>query len=248
MEVLEGKETQIHARVLACGDTAVTLELSDRIDEVINSKVIALAAELAAQPPDGMKETIPTYRSLTVVYDPRVIAGSALSADLLRRVDALSVSESSGRVLYVPVSYGGQVGSDLAELAEIKKMSAADVIELHASAQYRVYMIGFAPGFAYLGGLPAKLHTPRLAVPRQRIEAGAVGIGGKQANITSVPGPSGWRYIGRTPARLFDPGRQNPFLLRAGDSIRFRQIDDAEARDLDKRIAAGALGVEELRS
>jgi KipI family sensor histidine kinase inhibitor len=109
-------------------------------------------------------------------------------------------------------------------------------------------MIGFAPGFAYLGGLPARLHTPRLAKPRQRVEAGAIGIGGIQASITSVPGPSGWRYIGRTPVRLFDPRRQNPFLLRAGDRIRFRRIDDAEAHDLDRRIAAGALGIEEIRS
>jgi KipI family sensor histidine kinase inhibitor len=226
----------------------VTLELSDRIDEAISSKVIALAAELAAGPPDGVRETIPTYRSLTVVYDPRVIAGSVLSADLLRRAEELPVGETSGRIVSVPVSYGGQVGSDLEELAELKGISVADLVELHASANYRVYMIGFAPGFAYLGGLPARLHTPRLATPRQRIEAGAIGIGGSQASITSVPGPSGWRYIGRTPVRLFDPGRQNPFLLRAGDRIRFRRVDEAEAHDLDKRIAAGASGIEELPS
>ena len=241
-------ELQIRPRILACGDTAVTLELSDRIDAAINSKVIALAADLAAEPPAGVRETIPTYRSLTVVYDPRVIAGSTLSAELLRRVDTVPVGESAGRVLLIPVTYGGPVGSDLDALAELKEMSSADLIELHASAEYRVYMIGFAPGFAYLGGLPARLHTPRLAKPRQRIEAGAIGIGGGQANITSVPGPSGWRYIGRTPVRLFDPGRPNPFLLRAGDRIRFRRIDDAEAHDLDKRVAAGASGIEEPRS
>ena len=244
----EGEETQFQPRVLPCGDSAVTLELSDRIDEAVNSKVIALAADLAACRPDGVRETIPTYRSLTVVYDPRVVAGSSLSADLMRRLDQLLIGQSTGRVLSIPVTYGGPVGTDLDELAELKGMSVAALIELHASAEYRVYMIGFAPGFAYLGGLPAKLHMPRLGKPRQRIEAGAIGIGGIQASITSVPGPSGWRYIGRTPVRLFDPGRQNPFLLRAGDRIRFRRIDDAEANDLDKRIAAGALGIEELRS
>jgi KipI family sensor histidine kinase inhibitor len=100
-------------------------------------------------------------------------------------------------------------------------------------------MIGFAPGFAYLGGLPEILHTPRLANPRQRIEASAIGIGGKQASINSVPGPSGWRFIGRTPLKLFDPARKDPFLLRAGDRVRFRPIEAAEAAELDAAVAAG---------
>lgn len=111
----------------------------------------------------------------------------------------------------MPVIYGGDVGLDLTEMAEMKEMSVADLIATHGSADYRVYMIGFAPGFAYLGGLPEKLHTPRLAVPRQRIEASAIGIGGKQASINSVPGPSGWRFIGRTPIKVSILPAATPF-------------------------------------
>jgi KipI family sensor histidine kinase inhibitor len=133
---------------------------------------------------------------------------------------------------------------DLDELADMKRMSAEALIALHASVEYRVYMIGFAPGFAYLGGLPEVLHTPRLAVPRQRIDASAIGIGGKQASINSVPGPSGWRFIGRTPLKLFDPARDEPFLLRAGDRVRFRPVQANEAAALDAAAADGTLAAE----
>jgi KipI family sensor histidine kinase inhibitor len=114
-----------------------------------------------------------------------------------------------------------------------------EVISLHSGAEYRVYMIGFAPGFAYLGGLPEVLHTPRLTTPRQHIVAGSIGIGGKQASINSLDGPSGWRFIGRTPLRLFDPQREEPALFRAGDTVRFKAIDAAEFERLEARVAAG---------
>jgi KipI family sensor histidine kinase inhibitor len=150
----------------------------------------------------------------------------------------------SARRIVVPIVYGGPVGMDLDELADMKEMSADALVALHASVEYRVYMIGFAPGFAYLGGLPELLHTPRLAVPRQRIEASAIGIGGKQASINSVPGPSGWRFIGRTPLKLFDPTRKEPFLLRAGDRVRFRPVLAEEASALDAASADGTLAAE----
>ena len=121
----------------------------------------------------------------------------------------------------------------------MKGLSPQEVIALHSGAEYRIYMIGFAPGFAYLGGLPEILHTPRLPKPRQNIPAGAIGIGGQQGNINSVAGPSGWRFIGWTPVRSFDPARPEPFLFRAGDRIRFRPIDAEESRDLLARAANG---------
>lgn len=231
-------------RIAACGDSALVIELSDKIDEEANRRVIALADSLAALAIHGVVETVPTYRSLLVVYDPALVRGSLLAPLLQASLAEVSSANVAPRRIVVPVLYGGAVGMDLNELADMKDMSAEALIALHAAAEYRVYMIGFAPGFAYLGGLPDSLHTPRLAVPRQRIEASAIGIGGKQASINSVPGPSGWRFIGRTPLKLFDPAREEPFLLRAGDRVRFRPIEADEAAALDAALLRGTLAAE----
>jgi inhibitor of KinA len=226
-------------RILACGDSALSVELSETIDEAVSERVIALARSLADTPVDGVEELVPTYRSLMVVYDPDIIGGRSLAAKLQHRLDDLTVGNCHSRRFDVPVIYGGTVGMDLQELADMKGLTVSQLIELHSSVEYRVYMIGFAPGFAYLGGLPEILHTPRLATPRQRIEASAIGIGGKQASINSVSGPSGWRFIGRTPLRLFDPARAEPFLLRAGDRVSFRPVSEDEAIAFARSVAAG---------
>ncbi|MFS2151899.1 MULTISPECIES: 5-oxoprolinase subunit PxpB [unclassified Rhizobium] len=228
-----------YPRIIACGDSALVVEFSDQIDEYTNERVIALADMLATRPITGVIETVPTYRSLLVAYDPVIIRGKTLSSSLQTLLGQLSVGGATARRITVPVLYGEEVGIDLDELADMKQMSREELIALHASADYRVYMIGFAPGFSYLGGLPRQLHTPRLAVPRQRIDASAIGIGGKQASINSVPGPSGWRFIGRTPLKLFDPSRPQPFLLRAGDRVRFRPVGADEAESLDAAISRG---------
>jgi KipI family sensor histidine kinase inhibitor len=233
-----------YPRIAANGDHALVVELSDHISEEANRRVVALACDLHLNPIEGIVETVPTYRSLLVCFDPLIARGRDLSRLLLDRLSMIRVDGGRGRRLVVPVLYGGDVGRDLSEMAEMADISAADLISIHSSADYRVYMIGFAPGFAYLGGLPEKLHTPRLAVPRQRIEAGAIGIGGKQASINSVPGPSGWRFIGRTPIKVFDAAREDPFLLRAGDHVRFRAIGKAEADALDAAVVAGSAHVE----
>ncbi len=228
-----------YPRIIACGDSALVVEFSDQIDEETNERVIALADMLATRPITGVIETTPTYRSLLVAYDPIIIRGKTLSSSIATLLGQLSVGSATARRITVPVLYGEKVGIDLDELADMKQMSREELIALHVSADYRVYMIGFAPGFSYLGGLPQQLHTPRLAVPRQRIEASAIGIGGKQASINSVPGPSGWRFIGRTPLKLFDPSRPQPFLLRAGDRVRFRPVDADEAESLDAAVSRG---------
>lgn len=228
-----------YPRIVACGDSALSIELSDEIDEDVNARVVALAADLAERPIDAVLETVPTYRSLLVLYDPSIRRAKMLRPELEVRLRAATPGQRAGRRFVVPVVYGGEAGLDLQELAEMKGLSTEEIVTTHANADYRVYMIGFAPGFAYLGGLPEVLHTPRLATPRQRVEAGAIGIGGRQASINSVPGPSGWRYIGRTPWRLFDPSRSEPFLLRAGDRVRFRPIGPEEAGELDAASAAG---------
>lgn len=229
----------IGPRILPCGDSALSVEFSREIDATTNRRVVALAEALAAHAPDGLLETVPTYRSLLVTYDPGRLRGRALTAVIERLIVSGLPERERPRRITVPVLYGGPVGLDLDDLAAAKGMTPEALIALHAGAAYRVYMIGFQPGFAYLGGLPDALHMPRLAVPRQRVEAGAIGIGGQQASINSVPGPSGWRYIGRTPLRLFDPARPDPFLLKAGDQVRFRAIDAEEAATLDQAVARG---------
>ncbi|WP_246710263.1 5-oxoprolinase subunit PxpB [Martelella soudanensis] len=227
------------------GDQAVTVEFADTIDEAVNARVIALAFSLKARPVAGIVETVPAYRSLLVCYDPAVIRGAQLVPLLYERLEHTGEGgEAVARHFRVPVCYQGDDALDLADLADMKGISPEEVIALHTAASYRVYMIGFAPGFTYLGGLPEALHTPRLAVPRQKVAAGAVGIGGAQAAINSVSGPSGWRYIGRTPLRLFDPERAEPSFFRAGDLIRFFEIGADEMAALERRAAAGETIVE----
>ncbi len=225
--------------ILPAGDSAFVLQISDRISDADNDRVIGLAdAVIGAQIP-GLREVVPTYRSLLVSYDPEKIRGADLARQVRAIYDAMGARGMQTRRLTVPCVYGGTVGQDLDELARMKGLTPADIIALHSGAEYRVYMVGFAPGFAYLGGLPEALHTPRLRQPRQHIPAGALGIGGQQASINSVAGPSGWRFVGWTPVRAFDPAAAAPFLFRAGDRIRFRAIDAAEAEALLARQAAG---------
>lgn len=233
-------------RIKPAGDQAVTVEFDDRIDAAVNARVIALADALKVRPVEGIVETVPTYRSLLVFYDPGRIRGSALAPLLFERVEHLTEDgeNTARRHFRVPVCYQGDDALDLADLAEMKGVRPEELIALHTAADYRVYMIGFAPGFTYLGGLPEALHTPRLAVPRQKVAAGAVGIGGAQAAINSVSGPSGWRYIGRTPLRLFAPERAEPSFFRAGDMIRFFEIGADDMAALERRAAAGEAIVE----
>ncbi|WP_321338817.1 5-oxoprolinase subunit PxpB [uncultured Cohaesibacter sp.] len=235
---------QASARFLPCGDSAIAVELASEIDEKANQRVIVLAEDLSRRPIEGIEEVIPTYRSLLVLYDPGIIRGLKLIEVLQERLNGLVVTAVQTRHFSIPVLYGHEAGLDLEAMAEMKGITPEEIISLHSSAEYRVYMIGFAPGFAYLGGVPELLHTPRLKEPRQHIQAGSIGIGGKQGNINSVACPSGWRFLGRTPLKLFDPMRTEPFLLQAGDTVRFRPIEREEALELDAAVARGETGVE----
>lgn len=231
-------------RIVTAGDRAVTVEFDNVIDDRTSAKVIALDAALKAAPVDGVIETVPTYRSLMVLYDPAKVRGRALTEVLLDRASYLSEEPTTGRLFHVPACYEGDGALDLEALAALKKTTTDALLALHAGATYRVYMIGFAPGFTYLGGLPEALHTPRLDEPRQRVEAGSIGIGGSQSCISSSPGPSGWRYIARTPLRLFDANRSEPAFFRAGDLIRFTPVSLNEFTALEQRIAAGEATLE----
>lgn len=216
-------------RFLACGDTGLTVEFAQDIDPHVNQRVLTLAHMLRQKSMSGVTDIVPTYCALTVIYDPIVVRAAELTAEIEEMLAQPASTETQARSWRIPVVYGAPAGVDLAPLAHQKAMSVDALIDLHSSAVYRVFMIGFAPGFAYLGGLPEPLHTPRRSTVRQHVPAGAIGIGGQQASVNSVPGPSGWHYIGQTPWTMFDPQRQPPVLLSPGDTVRFEPITEQQA-------------------
>lgn len=215
-----------YPRFIAVGEQALLVEFGNRIDDRLNARVLALAAALNGV--RGVSEIIPTYRSLTITFDPLTVTCTELCERVALSLDPPAANHSSRRRWRVPVCYGGEYGEDLPALAQAHGLSPQQVIDLHSTARYRVYMVGFMPGFAYLGGLPEGLHTPRRASPRAMTPASSINIGGQQTAISSVAGPSGWHLIGRTPWRSFDPQRQQPFLFQAGDEVSFAPISPAE--------------------
>lgn len=233
-------------RLLPCGDSAITVEFGDTVDAGLNARVLALDAALAAQPIEGVVETTPTYRSLLVHLDPLRVDRAALAARIEALCRALKPAEATPRRWRVPVVYGGESGVDLEDLAARHGMSPGALVERHAGAVYRVYMIGFMPGFAYLGGLDPRLATPRRTEPRLVTPAQSVSIGGAQTAISTVACPSGWHLIGRTPARGFLPGRDPAFLYEAGDEIVFAPVDASRWEALDRAAAAGEPVAERL--
>jgi len=212
-----------YPRIRPVGETAFTIEFGDRVDADLNRRVHALDALLEDAPLAGIVERVPTYRSLLIVFDPLNTDSVALQAELLRLAggDLAQSPVTPGHLIDIPVRYGGSDGPDLDDVATHCGLTPADVIAQHAAVTYQVAMLGFAPGFAYLLGLPPTLATPRLATPRLRVPPGSVGIAGSQTGIYALSTPGGWRIIGRTPLQLFDPNREEPFLVEAGDRVRF---------------------------
>lgn len=226
-------------RYLAVGDCALSVEFGDGVDPATNARVLALDAVLGGDLPEGVIELVPTYRALMIHFDP-LVTSLAVLRDKVERMLATTISDAGpGRLWRVPVGYGGELGIDLADLAKRHGMTEDEVVSIHSSATYRVYMIGFAPGFSYLGGLPEELHTPRRTEPRLVTPAGTVSIGGAQSAVTSVAVPSGWHLIGQTPLRTFDPKRIPVFLFDPGDRVCFEPISHADFMTLSDRIARG---------
>ena len=212
-------------RVLLCGDTGVSIEFGDAIDLAINARVRQLYRVLKSLRPLGILDLIPTYRSLFIEYDPWQCSFEQVLLvveDAIQKGAALPADVAS--VMDIPVCYGGEFGPDLDELAATHRLSSQEVIRIHSSPVYTVYMIGFVPGFPYLGGLDERLITPRRKAPRRRVPAGSVGIADRQTGIYPLESPGGWQIIGRTPVRLFDLSKPEPFLLGAGDRVRFIPI------------------------
>lgn len=232
-------------QITPLGDNALVLELGTAIDESTHRRVQAAWRALAAAPLPAVRELVPAYTTVTVFYDPwaAVQAGApALGmADWLgglvreRLKNPPKMEKAKPRVVDVPVCYGGEHGPDLARVAAQAKLSPEEVIKRHAKAEYLVHLIGFAPGFPYLGGLPKELHTPRHAKPRMSVPPGSVGIGGGQTGIYPLATPGGWNLIGRTPRRVFRPEQNPPVLLAAGDRVKFRSITPAEFAQLEEK-------------
>ncbi len=234
-------------RILPCGDSAVTVEFGSTIDPTINGMVLALDDIVRARAPAGLIETVPTYRSLTVQFDPVATDYDALIGFLSDAAKDIAPRETVGRRWRVPVVYGGEYGSDLEEVAGIHGLTPHQVIEIHSSAIYRIYLIGFLPGFTYLGGLDKRIATSRRLHPRARIPSGTIMIGGEQAGIAPMDMPSGWHNLGRTPVRTYAPERDPAFLFAAGDELVFEPIDASRWAPLEKAALAGEPVAEEMR-
>lgn len=212
-------------RILPLGDAALTIEFGNEINSEINSRVVAFATTVFDQHWQGIHDIVPTYRSVTVHFDPLQWD----SATLAKRLKALprrepGQAEPPGILHEIPVLYGGEWGQDLEEVATFAGVQPAEAIALHASVLYRVYMLGFSPGFPYLGLVPGQLAMPRRATPRTKVPAGSVGIADRQTGIYPTATPGGWQIIGKTPISLYRKTRTNTFLLKPGDTVRFKPI------------------------
>jgi KipI family sensor histidine kinase inhibitor len=234
-------------RILPCGDSAVTVEFGDAIDPDLNGLVLALDDILRRRAPPGLLEIVPTYRSLTVQFDPTVLDYDALTGLIVREGEALKPRSAVGRRWRVPVVYGGRFGIDLEDVAAQHGLTADEVVEIHAGAVYRIYMIGFLPGFTYLGGLDPRIATSRRTQPRAKVPMGSIMIGGQQAGIAPVEMPAGWHLLGQTPVRSYMPERDPAFLFAAGDEIVFEPVDASHWDRLERAARAGEPVAEEMR-
>jgi inhibitor of KinA len=220
------------------GDSALLLQFGDSISESTHRRVQTAWRALAAEPLPGVSETVPAYTTVTVFYDPwKVMQAGAPEAEIVEwlteRVEARlknppKSAKTKSRLVEIPVCYGGEFGPDLERVAAQAKLSTEAVIKKHSAGKYQVHLIGFSPGFPYLGGLPKELVTPRHAKPRMNVPAGSVGIGGEQTGIYPQETPGGWNLIGRTPLRLFQPENDPPVVLQAGDEVKFKSITREE--------------------
>lgn len=226
---------------LPAGDRTLVLEFGQSIERDIVDQVVSMDARIHAAMRSGelqgIIETIPTFRSLALVFDPLSIVPDEL-IERLRALDPGTVDQSldeSSRWL-IPVHYGGQSGPDLDSVAELTGLSAARVIELHQETSFKVYMLGFLPGFAFLGDTPAPLHLPRRSEPRVRVPAGSVAIANQLTGVYPWDSPGGWHILGNCPVPLFDGQLDPPALFKTGDSVNFRAIDAAEMQTLKTDI------------
>jgi KipI family sensor histidine kinase inhibitor len=214
------------------GDRGLLLEFGDGISREINEKVRRMALAIQAEAVEGVVETVPTYRSLLIIYNPVILSVEGLGRRLIQIEQGLQQTPlPEPKLTRIPVAYGGVYGPDLEDVAKYHGISPEEVIHLHCNNPYLIYMIGFMPGYPYMGELPQALDTPRLKTPRLSVPKGSVAIAQRQTGIYSMESPGGWQILGRTPVELFDPGKDPPALLRMGDFVQFYPIDEKEYKE-----------------
>jgi 5-oxoprolinase (ATP-hydrolysing) subunit B len=235
-------------RLLPSGDSAITVEFSRSVDEVANQRVLALDRTLARETITGITETVPTYRSLLVHYDPVQIDFDTLSGKLVTLALLPVPPVTKMRRWRIPVAYGGEHGIDLEDVARTLKSTPENIVARHVAGDYRVAMIGFTPGWSYLSGLDASLQMPRLQNPRLATPAGTISIGGVQTGVQCLAGPSGWHLLGRTAVRTYQLHRDPIFLLEPGDAVTFSAVDARTFAEQDRAAAAGEIVAELMTS
>ena len=233
-------------RLLPSGDSAITVEFSRNIDDAANRRVLALDRAMASTPIEGVTETVPTYRSLLVHYDPVQTSFDALGEQILTLAQLPVPATTKARRWRIPVVYGGEHGVDLEDVAKTLKTTPDDIVARHVAGDYRVAMIGFTPGWSYLSGLEEFLHMPRRQNPRLLTPAGTISIGGIQAGIQCLAAPSGWHLLGRTPVRTYQLHRNPTFLTEPGDRVTFFAIDHKTFEEQDRAAEAGEIIAEQV--
>ena len=224
-------------KYLPAGDKAIVMEFGNEISKEINAKIRNLVKFADEAKIEGIEEILPTYRSIQIMYNPLKID----YFDLVRNLEMLSSKTVEGKkeiikIVEIPTLYGGEYGPDINFVAEHNNITTDEVIEIHTGTDYLVYMLGFTPGFTYLGGMSEKISTPRLASPRAKIPAGSVGIAGSQTGMYPSETPGGWQLIGRTPVKLYDPKKEPPVLLSAGDYVRYVSISEQEYKKIQNLV------------
>jgi len=235
-------------RLLPSGDSAITVEFSRSIDEAANERVLALDRIMKREAVVGVTETVPTYRSLLVHYDPLQIGFDALTEKLIALAQLPVAPPTSTRHWRIPVVYGGEHGIDLEDVAKTLKSTPDDIVARHVAGHYRVAMIGFTPGWAYLSGLQASLKISRRQNPRLLTPAGMIAIGGSQTGVQCLAGPSGWHQLGRTAVRTYQFHRNPTFLLEAGDHVTFTAVDAKTFAEQDRAAERGEIVAEAIAS
>ena len=229
-------------KFLSQGETGLVVEFGSAIDPVVNTCVHALARRVGVECGAVVEAVIPTYRSFLIFFDPLLVSRQALIEKIkeLAAAPADSSAAAATKTVLIPTLYGGEAGPDLEFVAGHNQLTPAEVVRIHSSVPYRIYMIGFTPGFPYLGGMSEKIAAPRLKTPRTKIPAGSVGIAGTQTGLYPVESPGGWQLIGRTPLKVFNPRSEQPFLYSAGDFLQFQPVtaDEYEqiSRDVDRGV------------
>jgi len=220
-------------RFLLAGDRGLLVEFGASIDPEINQKVRQIFLSLEKTPIDGVTEVIPTYRSILTFYNPFRSDPERLKKEILDRENSLDKWEiPPPETIEIQVAYGDDFGPDLEFVAQHNNLTPEEVIQIHTSGTYLIYMLGFTPGFPFLGGLSEKIFTPRLEKPRQLVPAGSVGIANNQTGIYPIDSPGGWQLIGKTPIKLYDPTGSPPILLRAGNYLKFKKISREEFQEI----------------